>query len=386
MSSKKNYLLLDWLDNQSVVSALILSTGVFPHEGHGSPLFLEQLMGPRPLAGGHASMGAYDHHLIKGMPLFTESIEAARCVLLAPHHIPLQEFIRLRKMPGIKGSLHPVWGFPWFEALFWGWVPHKGCPVKERQVEAQLEFILIQRDLRVQFAHLVVKRQLVTEMEVLRSSTQPPSQRKRGYDVLRQPYPVQLLKSSAQLTRLLPLIPERNSHQEGYLKPAFRLPSVLGGIPTTSLAADSPRSAAALGQPDPHGSGVPRSDQGGQEEHSHAIEYEAPTQPYPSGLPHSGPGPAESFLQDEVHQPSDRIYAIEIAFDIGLGGLAAAPFGKPTALDVLRQDVDALGRETRELHGWVNHRVPASALKELRQSLDALVYEAHDQMPSYEPQ
>ncbi|POM73963.1 ABC Superfamily [Phytophthora palmivora] len=110
-SHKKNYLLLDWLDSQSIVSVLTLSAEFLstlqgiPREGHGSLLFLEQLMGPPPLAGGHTSMGAYERHLIKGVHLF---IEATRSVLLAPHQIPLQEFTRLRKKSETKGGLHPV--------------------------------------------------------------------------------------------------------------------------------------------------------------------------------------------------------------------------------------------------------------------------------------
>ncbi|POM76511.1 Hypothetical protein PHPALM_6240 [Phytophthora palmivora] len=122
-------------------------------------------------------MGTCERHLTKGVPLFIENVEAAR----------------LRKKSEAKGDLHPVWGFlgcgrrippvAQVEALFWSLVPHKGCPVKELQAGAQLEFILIHRDLRVQFAHLVAKRQLVTEIEVQRRSTWPSSQCERGYDV-----------------------------------------------------------------------------------------------------------------------------------------------------------------------------------------------------------
>ncbi|POM66357.1 ATP-binding cassette (ABC) Superfamily [Phytophthora palmivora] len=160
MSSKKNYLLLDWLYSQSIVSVLTLSVGVFPHEGHGSLLFLEQPMNTRPLAGGHTFMGAYERHLIKDVPLFIKNIEAARCVLLGSHQIPIKEFTRLRKKSETKGGLHPpenTSSVAQAEALFWSWVPHRGCPVKELQAEAQLEFILIQRDLRVQFTHLMAK-------------------------------------------------------------------------------------------------------------------------------------------------------------------------------------------------------------------------------------
>ncbi|POM59729.1 ABC Superfamily [Phytophthora palmivora] len=143
--------------------------GYFPPDaGLGSLLFLEQLMDPHPLAGGHNFMGAYERHFIKDVPLSLKNIEAARCVLLAPHRIPIKEFTRLRKKSETKGGLHPMWGFPWvqpenipsdaqFKAIFWSWVPHKGYPVKELQAEAQLEIMLIQRDRQVQFAHLVAK-------------------------------------------------------------------------------------------------------------------------------------------------------------------------------------------------------------------------------------
>ncbi|POM77723.1 ATP-binding cassette (ABC) Superfamily [Phytophthora palmivora] len=215
-----------------------------PNEGHGSLLFLEQLMGPRPLAGDHTSIGAYERHLINDVPLFLENIDVANSVHLSPRRIPLKEFTRLRKKSETKGSV----GIPLDaageyllscsgELGFSQGFPNQG-------VKAQLEFILIQRDL----------------------------------------------------------------------------------------------------------------------------------------------GPTRSFLKDEVRQPCDRIYAIEIELDIGFGGLAATQSGKPTALDVLRQGVDAPGRETREIHWRVNRRVSAFTLKELRRCLDALNYEANDHIPSDEPQ
>ncbi|POM75757.1 LOW QUALITY PROTEIN: ATP-binding cassette (ABC) Superfamily [Phytophthora palmivora] len=264
-------------------------------------------------------MGAYERHRIKGTSLFIEDIEVAR----------------LRKKSETNGGLHPMGDFlpehtssvAQAEALFWSWVLHKVCPVKELQAEAQWEFILIQRDLRGQFAHLVVKRQLVTEME---SSTTFDSLPGAGL-----PAPIT---------------------------------SVKWGIPATSLAAGAPQRAASLKRHAPRESGARRPDQEEQAKPSLASEYEA-----------------QSFLQDEVRQPRARIYAIEIALDIGLGDLAATQFGKPTALDVLCQDVDALGRETQKLYGRVNRRVPASALKELRRSLDAVAYEAYSQMTSYDP-
>ncbi|POM68758.1 ATP-binding cassette (ABC) Superfamily [Phytophthora palmivora] len=171
----------------SIVSVLTLSVGFLPMLHDIPPMramalcySLSNSWAHVHLAGGHTSMGAYERHLIKGVSLFIENIEAARCVLLAPHQIPLKEFTRLRK----KSDLHPVWGFP---------------------------------------------------------SVQPEN--------------------------------------------------------TSSVA---------------HVTG------------SAGIHID------PAGP--SGPGPAESFLQDEVHHTRDRIYAIKIALDIGLGGLATTQFGKPTAL------------------------------------------------------
>ncbi|POM58826.1 Hypothetical protein PHPALM_36477 [Phytophthora palmivora] len=84
------------------------------------------------------------------------------------------------------------------------------------------------------------------------------------------------------------------------------------------------------------------------------------------------------------YTPLNRVYAIKVVFGVGPGGQAAIQAGKPGSLEVLRQDVDAFGRETRELHRRIDHRVPTSALKELRQ--DTLSHEVQRRMSSYEPQ
>ncbi|KAG3126580.1 hypothetical protein C6341_g25311 [Phytophthora cactorum] len=84
-----------------------------PEPSSGAELYLEQLVAPRGLIGGHTFKGAYERTLVQRDPLFTENIEAARCVLLAPHRIPLKEFTTRRKKPENRGGLHPVWGYPW---------------------------------------------------------------------------------------------------------------------------------------------------------------------------------------------------------------------------------------------------------------------------------
>ncbi|GMF44016.1 unnamed protein product [Phytophthora fragariaefolia] len=70
-----------------------------PDEGTGAASFLEKLQDPRGLVGGYTSRGAFEREFVMNEPLFQENIEAARCVLLAPHRIPLKEFTSLRKKP-----------------------------------------------------------------------------------------------------------------------------------------------------------------------------------------------------------------------------------------------------------------------------------------------
>ncbi|POM59235.1 ATP-binding cassette (ABC) Superfamily [Phytophthora palmivora] len=117
-----------------------------PDAGSGSPMFLEHLKAPRGLNHGRTSRGAYERALVQDEPLFINDSEATRCVLLAPHRIPLKEFTSLRKKPEERGGLFPVWGHPWVqpentttqtqaEDLFWRWVSLKNsekivcCPM-----------------------------------------------------------------------------------------------------------------------------------------------------------------------------------------------------------------------------------------------------------------
>uniref|UniRef100_H3H8N9 ATP-binding cassette (ABC) Superfamily n=1 Tax=Phytophthora ramorum TaxID=164328 RepID=H3H8N9_PHYRM len=113
-----------------------------PDENTGSPLFLERLGAPRGFIGGPTSRGACERDLSQKVDLFTEDIEAARCVLLAPHRMPLKEFTTLRKKGESRGGLHPVWGYPWVqpentytvaqaEDLFWRWVGLRGYSAQE---------------------------------------------------------------------------------------------------------------------------------------------------------------------------------------------------------------------------------------------------------------
>ncbi|POM66167.1 ATP-binding cassette (ABC) Superfamily [Phytophthora palmivora] len=147
-------------------------TPVYPHgyyppdAGSESPMFLEHLNAPRGLNHGRTSRGAYERVLVQDEPLFVNDIEAARCVLLAPHRIPLKEFTSLRKKPEDRGGLFPVWGYPW---------------LKELREDRFLPNVLDQRDLRIGFAHLIAKRQLYSVMEGPRQQSTSSAQDERGY-------------------------------------------------------------------------------------------------------------------------------------------------------------------------------------------------------------
>ncbi|POM70009.1 ATP-binding cassette (ABC) Superfamily, partial [Phytophthora palmivora] len=144
-------------------------TPVYPREyyppdaGSGSPMILEHFKAPRGLNHGRTSRGAYERALVQGEPLFVNDIEAARCVLLAPHRIPLKEFTSLRKKPEDRGGgtarehCNPDPGRrPVLEMV---------QELKELREDRLLFYVLDQRDLRIEFAHLAAKRQLHSVME-----------------------------------------------------------------------------------------------------------------------------------------------------------------------------------------------------------------------------
>ncbi|POM70621.1 ATP-binding cassette (ABC) Superfamily [Phytophthora palmivora] len=302
----------------------------------GSPMFLEHLKAPRGLNHGRTSRGAYERALVQDEPLFVKDIEAARCVLLAPHRISLKEFTSLRKKPKDRGGLfHPENTTIQTQAedLFWRWVSLKNFTVqefKELREDRLLSYVLDQRDLRIEFPHLIAKRQLHSVMKRLRQQ----SKLKMSAGTVHRK------AAKKPRTTYAPAVDPKSQQPSGS-QPGAVLPaptsSVTRGNPATTVAAGASQSAAAPGRPAPHGSGARRSDQGGREKLSNAFEYEAPSQPYPSGSSTSG--------RDSVRQLRDRVYAIEIALGLGPGGQAAAQVGKPGTLEVLRQDLDALGRE-----------------------------------------
>lgn len=373
-----------------------------PDVDSGSPLFLERLQAPRGLIHGRTSRGAYERALVQKEPLFIEDIEAARCVLLAAHRIPLKEFTSLRKKPEDRGGLFPVWGYPWVqpentttptqaENLFWSWVSlheYSAQELNELREDRMLSHVLDQRDLRIEFAHLIGKRQLHSSMERLKQAARSGAHDERGYGKYSSAMPRKSAKKPRTTYEAAVASGPRLQQPSGSL-PGAGLPaptsSVMAGIPATSQAAGASQSAGAPGRSVPHGSGTHRSGPGEQAELSHAYEYEAP-QPQSPRTSALGRDSGESYLQEELRQLRNRVYAIEIALGVGPGGQAASQAGKPGTLESLRHDVDGLGRETRELHGRVDRRAPASAMKDLRRDLDYLSQEVRGRGSSREAQ
>ncbi|OWZ15044.1 hypothetical protein PHMEG_00011387 [Phytophthora megakarya] len=173
-------------------------SGYFPPDvSSGAQLFLERLESPRRLIGGcsKSSKGANERALAQAQHLFRTDMEAARCVLLAPHRMEFKKFVRLRKKPEASGGLHLVCGYPWVqpehtstvpeaEALFWKWVSLKGYSVQKFQElrdENTLSNILDQRDLRIQFAHLISMRPLSKEIARPKRNIGSSAHDERGY-------------------------------------------------------------------------------------------------------------------------------------------------------------------------------------------------------------
>ncbi|KAE9076001.1 hypothetical protein PF010_g24082 [Phytophthora fragariae] len=309
-----------------------------PEPGTGAPALLEKLTAPRGLISGYTSRGSYERALVEKEPLFLGDIEVARCVLLAPHKLTLKEFTTLRKKPEDKGGLQPMWGFHWVkpnenmtwskvEDLFWRYVQRKGYSeqeYKELREDRTLSAILDMRELHIEFAQVVSKRKLRPKMDELK---------------------------------------------QGARAKAREEPGAYHGV-------------AAPGRLVPRDSGSAHDDQGGPAvaSHDHGYEPEA-TQPHGGG-----PSQVVALQQEEIRLLRDRVYVLEIALGVGLGGEAASRAGQPGAVEQLRADVASLFRETRDLHGRVDRRADLSSYDSLRNQLAGLRTELHGHAPQPEQQ
>ncbi|KAE8999879.1 hypothetical protein PR002_g18331, partial [Phytophthora rubi] len=113
--------------------------------------------------------------------------------------------------------------------------------------------------------------------------------------------------------------------------------------------------------------------------HDHGYEPEA-TQPYAGG-----PSQVVALQQEEIRLLRDRVYALEIALGVGLGGEAASRAGQPGAVERLHAGVASLFRETRDLHGRVDRRADLSSYDSLRSQLAGLRAELHGHAPQQQP-
>ncbi|KAE9291786.1 hypothetical protein PF001_g19003, partial [Phytophthora fragariae] len=350
--------------------------GYFPPEpSTRAPALLEKLAAPRGLIGGYTSRGSYERALVEKEPLFLGDIEVARCVLLAPHKLTLKEFTTLRKKPEDKGGLHPLWGFHWVkpnenmtwnevEDLFWRYVQHKGYSdqeYKELREDRTLSAILDMRELRIEFAQLVSKRKLRPKMDELKQEARAKAREERGRGATTSATPSGSLPGAAQRA------PTSYPTQ---------------GNPSTSRAAGAYHGAAAPGRLVPRDSGSAHYDQGRPvvASHDHGYEPEA-TQPYAGA-----PSQVVALQQEEIRLLRVRVYALEIALGVGLGGEAASRAGQPGAVERLRADVASLFRETRDLHGRVDRRADLSSYDSLRSQLAGLRAELHGHAPHPEQQ
>ncbi|POM62781.1 hypothetical protein PHPALM_28013 [Phytophthora palmivora] len=281
--------------------------------------------------------------IVQNEPLFVNDIEAARCVLLAPHRIPLKEFTSLWKKPEVRSPCGGTLAYS----------PRTPQPnlrqkpvlemvqeLKELREDRLLSYILDQRDLRIGFAHC---------------SVNPGTVHRKAAKKPRTTYGPAVVD------------PRSQRHSDSQLGAGLL-------APTCPVTRDNLTTSQAAGA-------------------SQVMEVELSVPIKEGGR---SPHTLLSMMlllslilldpQLRVRHLRGRVYAIEIALGLGPGGQAAAQAGKPGALEVFHQDLDTLSCENREVHGCADRRLPASALKEHRRDLDALSHEVHGRIPSYEPQ
>ncbi|EGZ29429.1 hypothetical protein PHYSODRAFT_249285 [Phytophthora sojae] len=129
-------------------------------------------------------------------------------------------------------------------------------------------------------------------------------------------------------------------------------------------------------------SGSAHYDQGGPAvaSHGHGYEPEA-TQPYAGAS-----SQVVALQQEKIRLLRERVYVLEIALGVGLGGEAAARAGQPGAVERLREDVASLYQEARSLHGRVDRRADLSSYDSLQNQLAGLRAELHGHAPYPEQQ
>ncbi|KAG4053237.1 hypothetical protein PC123_g11620 [Phytophthora cactorum] len=207
-----------------------------PEPSSGAELYLEQLVAPRGLIGGHTSKAEPAVHG-----------EHRGCQVRASSTAPncSKEFSTRRKKPENRGGLHPVWGYPWVcpencqswgaaDLLFWKWVASHSYSqekLRELQQDLLLSYILDQRDLRIEFVHLVSKRLLPKDFQKRTASS---AQAERGYELYASA-PIPRLGKKARTTHEASAASVPRSRQ-----PSGSQPGAAQSAPTSSVSRVSP--------------------------------------------------------------------------------------------------------------------------------------------------
>ncbi|KAG2759711.1 hypothetical protein Pcac1_g28268 [Phytophthora cactorum] len=247
--------------------------------------------------------------------------------------------------------------------------------LRELQQDRLLSYIQDQRDLQIEFAHLVSKRLLPKDFQKRAASS---AQGERGYEL----YASAPIPRSGKKTRTtheaaaasVPRSRQPSGSQPGAAQSA-PTSSVSRGIPATSPGAGAFHQGAARGRPPPRGSGSLHYGRGEVEEPSFDFEYEVPPAGRSSRL---------SALLATVTQPQNaevdrlrqRVLVLEIALGLGTGGDAAAQAGNRGVLAKPEDRLHQLDREISGLHDRVGRRAPSSdvdeAFRQLQQVRGAL--------------
>ncbi|KAG2830622.1 hypothetical protein PC119_g21270 [Phytophthora cactorum] len=252
------------------------------------------------------------------------------------------------------------------DLLFWKWVASHSYSqekLRELQQDFLLSYILDQRDLRIEFVHLVSKRLLPKDFQKREASS---AQGERGYELYASA-PIPRSGKKARTTHEATAASVPRSRQPSGSQPgaAQSAPtsSVSRGIPATSSGAGAFHQGAARGRPAPRGSGSLHYDRGEVEEPSFDFEYEAPS----VGRSSRSIGPLATVTQPqnaEVDRLRQRVLVLEIALGLGTGGDAAAQAGNRGVLANLEDRLHQLGREISGLHDRVGRRAPSSDVDE----------------------
>ncbi|POM62900.1 hypothetical protein PHPALM_27882 [Phytophthora palmivora] len=194
------------------------------------------------------------------VPRFRMNNSLLTCVLFAPHRIPLKEFTSLRKKPevsspcGVTLGCYPRTPQPNLRQKTYKWLA-KGLKnftvqeLKELREDRLLFYASNQRDLRIEFAHLIAKRHSV--MEGLRQQYIISAHDVRGYGSVNL-RTVHRKAAKKQRTTFVPaVVSDPRSRQPSGSQPEAGLPaptsSVTRGNLATSLAAGASQSTVALG-------------------------------------------------------------------------------------------------------------------------------------------